>query len=80
VASDASSRSFLIFNTSSAGVVLLKPAPLGTNPGSVDMSDAARVDFSKVQLGYVLEPGLALFCKRSGGSDVALDILEGGER
>lgn len=78
---DVRARTYLAFTPtgSTPGVVLLKPAALGTLPAAVDMSDAARWDFAKAALTYTLEPGMVLFAKAAGAT-VAVDVLEGGER
>lgn len=77
--SDSDLRSYVLFSPASEGTVLLKPAASTSDPAAVDMSDAARWNFSLAMLAYTLEPGQSLFAKTSSG-DVDLDILEGGER
>lgn len=76
---DWAGRSYLMRNSADTGIVLLKRGLATDDPASIDMSDAFRHDFSKAQLMYTLEPGVALFVKRNT-ADVIIDILEGGER
>jgi hypothetical protein len=80
---DYGSKSYVAYSptgaVNAAGVVLHEPGAAGADPNSIDFSNAARWDFSKLALSYVLEPGRALFAKTASGS-VDVDVLVGGER
>lgn len=69
------SRSYGII--AAAGTLLLERSTDGTAP---DMTNAARVDFSRVPaLTYTLEPGVTLWAMASSGT-INVDVLRDGTR